>query len=94
MFTPQNSVTYTGQLTEVKQLKRKSDGSRWGTSFKLAQMGSTCEFIVPDKYENTFDYGDIVVVVGHLEQNGYDLRVRVDEVSLSTQQAEQTLSVD
>lgn len=77
-----NVGQFDGQVVEKKECKRKSDGSVWGHSLLIAQMGRTCEFIVEDKAKqwDAYSVNDEVTARYHLEQRGYDLRVVIDDV--------------
>lgn len=86
-----NKFQYQGQILQKKECRRKADNSVWGYSILVAQLGETCEFIMPDiETWKRVSEGEMVLVEGHLQQRGYNLDIRTDKVTLAKQAAKQS----
>ncbi len=88
-FVPVNSWKYSGWVSSLRELKRK-DGSTWGHSVVIGQnVGvSGCEFLIPFKDWERLGVGEAIEVRGHLEQDGYQVRQRVDQIGRPTPAAQ------
>lgn len=74
-----NEFNYGGEVTGIRPANRK-DGSAFGKNIAVAQMGEKLEFLVDNGAFESLKLGDYVIVTGHMEQQGYNLRLRVGNI--------------